>query len=81
MIHCVRQMAEAVAFMHEYGIIHRDIKGENFVFVEDPHHAALNKRAPAIKLIDLGMSMLYNPDKPVVGAVRPQRVLAHGRAG
>lgn len=33
------QMAEAVAFMHDYGIVHRDIKGENFVFVEDPAHA------------------------------------------
>ena len=32
-----RQMAEAVAFMHEYGIIHRDIKGENFVFTEVGH--------------------------------------------
>ena len=60
-------MADAVAFMHEYNIIHRDIKGENFVFVEDPHHAKLSGRAPTIKLIDLGMSMLYNPDKPVTG--------------
>ena len=33
------QMAEGVAFMHEYGIIHRDIKGENFIFVEDPAFA------------------------------------------
>jgi hypothetical protein len=33
------QMAEGLAFMHEYGIIHRDIKGENFMFVEDPAFA------------------------------------------
>jgi serine/threonine protein kinase len=33
------QMAEGLTFMHEYGIIHRDIKGENFMFVEDPAFA------------------------------------------
>ena len=85
--------------MHEYGIIHRDIKGENFMFVEDPAFAvrlcALNLlawrlsdanawrgctqelllllcqikhgRQPVVKLIDLGMSLMYDPKRPVTG--------------
>lgn len=63
------QMAEGVAFLHSYSIIHRDIKGENFVFTEDPAHAAANKRSPTIKLIDLGMSVLYDPKNPSMGAL------------
>lgn len=64
---CGSQMAEGVAIMHDYSIIHRDIKGENFVFVEDPAHAAANGRAPAVKIIDLGMSITHDPKVPVIG--------------
>ncbi len=53
--------------MHDFGIIHRDIKGENFVFVEDPAHAAAHCRDPAVKLIDLGMAVQYDPKIPVTG--------------
>lgn len=63
------QMAEGVAFLHSYSIIHRDIKGENFVFTEDPAHAAAKGRSPTIKLIDLGMSVLYDPKNPSMGAL------------
>lgn len=51
--HNYMQMAEGLAFMHEYGIIHRDIKGENFMFVEDPAFAV---RLCAVKLLKWQLS-------------------------
>lgn len=33
---CFPQMAAGVRHMHKLGLIHRDIKAENFVFAESP---------------------------------------------
>ena len=54
--------------MHDYGVMHRDIKAENMVFRDSAATAAAKKVPPQVKIIDLGMAAMYNPDKPVHGA-------------
>ena len=62
------QMASALQYMHSFGIMHRDIKGENFIFAQSPAKAAAAGNKPIIKLIDLGMSAQYEPKRPIKGA-------------
>lgn len=47
--HLLRQMLEAVRHCHEAGVVHRDLKADNFVF-------ASRERAAPLKLIDFGIS-------------------------
>lgn len=63
------QMASALQYMHSFGIMHRDIKGENFIFAQSPAKAAAAGNKPIIKLIDLGMSAQYEPKRPIKGAL------------
>ena len=58
--------------MHAAGLIHRDVKAENFVFAEPPAVAKANNRPLRVTLIDLGMAMKYDPESTVHGA-RPLR--------
>ncbi|CAL8466722.1 g6258 [Coccomyxa elongata] len=63
------QLAEALACMHQYGLIHRDIKAENIVFKDTAAQAAAKGVPPIVKFIDLGMATLYNKDEPIQGAL------------
>lgn len=47
----MRQMVSAVAYLHHQGIVHRDLKLENFLFVD--------RQGSELKLIDLGLSHRY----------------------
>ena len=61
------QLAEALEHMHSFKIIHRDIKAENIVFKDSAAAAAAKGGPPVVKFIDLGMSCLYDPNKPQEG--------------
>jgi calcium-dependent protein kinase len=50
----MRQLVSAVAFLHSQGIVHRDLKLENFLFTKNPKDGGT-----VVKLIDLGLSRRY----------------------
>eukprot|EP01135_Chromosphaera_perkinsii_P003620 Nk52_evm29s249 gene=Nk52_evmTU29s249 len=50
----MRQLVDAVSYIHSLGIVHRDLKVENFIL--DRKHANL-------KIIDFGLGNAYNPDE------------------
>ena len=52
----VRQMCAAVSYLHALGIVHRDLKLENFLFS--------NAGNRDLKLIDLGLSHRYDISEP-----------------
>ncbi|XP_071956905.1 hormonally up-regulated neu tumor-associated kinase-like [Antedon mediterranea] len=54
--HYVRQITSAVGYMHQAGIIHRDLKVENLLLDKNNN----------IKIIDFGLSNLISNLKPVV---------------
>lgn len=53
-----KQMLEAVQYIHSQGIVHRDIKGENFLFTDKGKNATL-------KMIDFGIADRFQEDKPL----------------
>lgn len=54
----VGQLVGALAFIHRRGIVHRDLKYENVMFMHKPNRKRLN-----IKLIDFGLSMKYGNNR------------------
>ena len=61
----VNSIMSAVAFMHDHGIMHRDLKYENVMFANSSPKAE-------VKIIDFGLSKRHNPDdvlKEGVGTV------------
>ncbi|KAJ1434312.1 kinase-like domain-containing protein [Ochromonadaceae sp. CCMP2298] len=46
----------AVAYLHERGVVHRDIKAENLIFFKDPRGEV------SLKLIDFGLSTILGHD-------------------
>lgn len=52
----MRQALSAVRYIHEKGIVHRDLKLENFLFESENPDASL-------KLIDFGLSKRYDPTR------------------
>ncbi|EED86868.1 predicted protein, partial [Thalassiosira pseudonana CCMP1335] len=55
----LRQLFQAVGYMHRRGIVHRDLKYENVMFV----NLQRGRSRMAIKLIDFGLSMKYGKAK------------------
>ena len=75
----IYQMINAVRRVHEVGVIHRDVKPDNFVFGKDEHKGD-------IYLIDFGLSKHFmnngehieaNKNKGVVGTPRYLSIRAH----
>lgn len=58
--------------MHKIGLIHRDIKAENFVFAESPAISKANNRPLVVTIIDLGMAMKYDRKNDIRGVARAQ---------
>lgn len=55
----VSDITSAVAYMHRYNVIHRDLKYENIMFEN-------NKPDAKVKIIDFGLSRKYKVDGPVI---------------
>ncbi|XP_044264959.1 serine/threonine-protein kinase MARK2-like isoform X3 [Tribolium madens] len=51
-----RQFASALAHMHSYGIVHRDLKMENVM---------LNSSQTQIKIVDFGLSNVWSSENPL----------------
>jgi calcium-dependent protein kinase len=51
----VKRMLRAIAFLHQNGIVHRDVKPENFLY-ESRHEEA------ELKLVDFGLSCKYKTE-------------------
>mmetsp|Transcript_4005 Transcript_4005/g.6698 ORF Transcript_4005/g.6698 Transcript_4005/m.6698 type:complete len:785 (-) Transcript_4005:21-2375(-) len=58
----VSSILSAVGYMHSRKVVHRDLKYENILFVNDSPHAE-------IKLIDFGLSKKYASDKELTEGV------------
>eukprot|EP00804_Cyclotella_cryptica_P019728 CCRYP_021245-RA/>CCRYP_021245-RA protein AED:0.04 eAED:0.04 QI:227/1/1/1/0.8/0.5/6/1541/477 len=50
----MKQLCQAVSYMHRRGVVHRDLKYENVMFVD-----CTDRSRMSIKLIDFGLSMKY----------------------
>jgi len=61
------QMVAGVGHMHAESYLHRDLKPENVLVVEEPTKDP--KQKLHIKLIDMGMSQLYDESAPVKGVM------------
>lgn len=51
---CTREMLRAVSYLHSQGVVHRDLKLENFLYDTEEKDAVL-------KLIDFGFAKIWDP--------------------
>ncbi len=61
------QVADALDHMHKMGVIHRDLKAENVLLVEE------RNRVDVVKILDFGIARLMVPD------CTNSRITAHGQ--
>ncbi len=50
----IYNIAKAITYLHEFNIVHRDIKSENIIMVDDTEKSN-------IKLLDFGLSKILKP--------------------
>jgi len=50
----IKQLSQAISYLHSYGVIHRDIKPENILMMNDSDNAE-------VKILDFGLSDILNP--------------------
>ncbi len=56
------KILKAIAYCHSYGVVHRDIKLENFLFES-------KGEGSEIKLIDFGLSRFIRPNETISNSV------------
>ena len=85
-----REVADALAYAHEHGVVHRDIKPENILLesghaiVADFGIAQALDLAGKERLTGTGVAIgtpAYMSPEQVAGETRPRRALRHVRAG
>lgn len=64
-----KQVVEAVAYMHNLNIMHRDMKPENVMFAKPPIHYQSKGKPIKVKVIDLGMAGVYYPRRRTRGCM------------
>jgi WD40 repeat protein len=69
--HLAREVAEAIQYAHERGVIHRDLKPANILLVsgkEDTHHSPLTTHYSP-KVTDFGLARMCDSELSVTGQV------------
>jgi len=66
----IRQLFSAVAYMHDHGVIHRDLKLENILLAEAPNKDG-TFRDIRLKIIDFGLSKTFDTCEIDEGGVSP----------
>jgi serine/threonine protein kinase len=66
----VGQLLSALAFCHEHGVVHRDVKAENVLLTHPVQQVPLENAGAQIRLCDFGLAARHRPGDP------PMRMLA-----
>jgi eukaryotic-like serine/threonine-protein kinase len=77
-IDVLAQVADALEYIHQRGIIHGDIKLENILLVAEPHGTVDNARRRSVRLFDFGLARRFGAHEDLVsgspGYIAPERV-------
>ncbi|KAG2444853.1 hypothetical protein HXX76_001594 [Chlamydomonas incerta] len=63
------QVVSAISYLHNLNLMHRDIKPENVMFTHPVEVFEAEGKPLRVKVIDMGMSALYDPNKEVRGCI------------